>query len=246
MTSPLFVAPRSALAAGDDVRLDGSEGRHAVSVRRITVGETVDLTDGAGLLVSGVVTAVEGRDALRVSVVERVEQPRPDLRFTVVQGVPKGDRGELAVEMLTEAGVDAVVPWSAQRCVTQWKGERGQKALTRWRSTSREAAKQAHRAWHPEVAELARTAEVAALLGSASCALVLHESADESLPTVALPDAGEVVLVVGPEGGVAPAELDAFVAAGARAVRMGPTVLRTSTAGVVALGALLSRTSRWA
>ena len=246
MTPPLFVAPRAVLAAGDELRLDGPEGRHAAAVRRVTVGEAVALTDGEGLLVSGVVTAVEGRDALRVTVVERVEQPEPALRFTVVQGIPKGDRGERAVEVLTEAGADAIVPWTARRCVAQWKGERGEKALRRWRSTAREAAKQAHRARHPRIDDPEGTVAVGRRLAAADRALVLHESAETPLSSVELPTEGEIVLVVGPEGGIDPEELASFVAAGAVAVRLGPTVLRTSTAGVVALGALMSRTARWA
>lgn len=245
MTAPLFLAPHAALVASDEVRLDGPEGRHAVAVRRLAVGESVDLTDGAGLLVSAVVTGTEGKDVLRVVVVGRTEVAPPEPRFTVVQALPKGDRGELAVEMLTEAGADVVVPWAAERCVTRWKGERGQKALGRWRSTAREAAKQARRPWHPQVAELAGTEEVVALLAAAACPLVLHEEAESSLAAVHPPPAGDVVLVVGPEGGLSTAEVEALTGAGARAVRMGPTVLRTSTAGVVALGVLLSRTGRW-
>jgi 16S rRNA (uracil1498-N3)-methyltransferase len=164
----------------------------------------------------------------------------------VAQALAKGDRGELAVEMLTEVGVDEIVPWAAQRSVVQWKAERGDKALRRWRSTAREAAKQSRRAWLPVVTEPADTSQVAARLTAAAVALVLHEEASLPLGTGDLPDNGEIVLVVGPEGGIALDELDAFTAAGARMATLGPTVLRTSTAGPVAAAVLLSRTARWA
>jgi 16S rRNA (uracil1498-N3)-methyltransferase len=244
VSSPVFVAERELLLSGPVVRLDGPEGRHAATVRRLRVGEPVDLTDGRGLLVHGAVVAVE-RDALDVAVQEVVEVPPPQPRLVVVQALPKGDRGELAVELMTEVGVDEVVPWSAARCVTVWRAERAAKALGRWQSAARESAKQSRRPWHPTVAGLASTADVLGRVEQATLALVLHESADQDVGEVALPAAGEVLLVVGPEGGLADDEVRAMTACGAAAVRLGPTVLRTSTAGVVAASALLSRTARW-
>ncbi len=162
------------------------------------------------------------------------EEPPEQPRITVVQALPKGDRGELAVETMTEVGVDAVVPWAAARCITQWKGDRGLKALGKWRATAREAGKQSRRVRFPEVAEAATTKQVAALLAGADFAAVLHESGDEPLATAELPSSGEIVLVVGPEGGVAPEELALFEEAGAKAYRLGRSVLRTSTAGTAA------------
>jgi 16S rRNA (uracil1498-N3)-methyltransferase len=164
---------------------------------------------------------------------------------TVVQALPKGDRGELAVEVLTEIGAARIVPWASARSVAVWKGERAAKSQAKWQSTAREAAKQARRAWHPDVPPLATTDEVAALIGSADLAVVLHEGASEPLGAIAVPDAGEIVVVVGPEGGLTDDEVSGFVAAGAVAVRLGDEVLRTSTAGVAAVAALLSRTGRW-
>lgn len=243
MTDPVFLV--DVLPAGDTAVLDGAEGRHAATVRRITTGERVVLSDGAGGTAQCLVIEVQ-RDSLRLAV-ESVEQlSAPEPRLVVVQALPKGDRGELAVEMMTEAGVDEIIPWRAQHCITQWRGERGDKALAKWRSTAREAAKQARRAWLPVVSPAASTAEVAARLASAPLALVLHEAASDRLSQVTLPDhPAEIVLVVGPEGGVAPAEISAFSDAGARSVRMGTEVLRTSTAGVVGLAVIASRTERW-
>jgi 16S rRNA (uracil1498-N3)-methyltransferase len=243
VSAPVFLAAADRLT-GDHVLLDGPEGRHAATVRRLRRGERVDLTDGAGLLAECVVAAVE-RDALRLDVVARHRQPAPEPRVVVVQALPKGDRGELAVELMTEVGVDEIVPWAAARCVTRWRPERREKSLARWRATAREAAKQARRAWLPEVAEPATTDQVTARIGAATAGFVLHEAATTTLGALDPPVTGEVVVVVGPEGGLADAEIEAFTAAGGRAALLGPTVLRTSTAGVVAAAVLLSRTGRW-
>ncbi|MDT9683013.1 16S rRNA (uracil(1498)-N(3))-methyltransferase [Streptomyces sp. TRM76323] len=246
MTAPVFVADDlTAAAPGAVLTLDGPEGRHAVSVRRLRTGEEVVLTDGAGRGAYGTVAAVEGKDRLDVAVAEVRDEPVPTPRITVVQALPKGDRGELAVETMTETGVDAVVPWAASRCVTQWRGERGLKALAKWRATAREAGKQSRRLRFPDVADAAGTKAVARLLADADFAAVLHEEGAEPLATAPLPATGEIVLVVGPEGGVAPDELAVFAEAGARPYRLGRSVLRTSTAGTAAAALLLGRTGRW-
>ncbi|MFD5430178.1 16S rRNA (uracil(1498)-N(3))-methyltransferase [Streptomyces sp. NPDC127084] len=242
MTAPVFLVDQ---VHPGTVTVDGSEGRHAVSVRRLRVGEEVVLTDGLGNGGYGTVTAVEGKDRLEVGVTEVRTEAAPAPRITVVQALPKGDRGELAVETMTETGVDAIVPWAAARCITQWKGERGAKALAKWRATAREAGKQSRRLRFPEVAEAATTRQVAALLAGADCAAVLHEEGAEPLATVELPATGDIVLVVGPEGGVSPEELAVFAEAGAKPYRLGRSVLRTSTAGTAASALLLGRTGRW-
>lgn len=246
MTAPVFLVEPAALDGGPGlVTLDGPEGRHAVSVRRLQPGEEVVLTDGAGRGAYGVVAAARGKDELDVEVREVRAEEEPAPRITVVQALPKGDRGELAVETMTEAGVDAVVPWAAGRCVTQWRGERGAKSLAKWRSAAREAAKQSRRLRFPEVGDLVSTRQLCELLRTADFAGVLHEEGSLPLATTPLPAAGSLVLVVGPEGGVAPEELAAFAEAGAAPYRLGPTVLRTSTAGVAAVSLLQTRTQRW-
>lgn len=247
MTAPVFVVEE--VPAGPEFVLEGPEGRHAVSVKRLAPGEDVVLTDGRGRWTEGVVKAAEGKDRLVVMDLNAIEEePEPAVRITVVQALPKGDRGEVAVETMTETGVDAIVPWQASRCITQWRGERGAKSLAKWRSTARESGKQSRRVRFPEVGEALSTKQVAALLAGADLAMVLHEDrgADsEPLATAALPESGSVVLVVGPEGGVSPEELAAFAEAGARPYRLGHSVLRTSTAGTAATAVLLARTGRW-
>lgn len=245
MTAPVFVVEHFDAGGGGRYVLDGPEGRHAVSVKRLRAGEDVVLTDGAGRWADCVVLDTEGKDRLILQLDSVSEEPAEEPRVTVVQALPKGDRGELAVETMTEVGVDAIVPWAAARCITQWKGDRGAKALGKWRATAREAGKQSRRVRFPEVAEAATTKQVAALLARADFAAVLHESGDEPLVTAELPATGEIVLVVGPEGGVAPEELALFEEAGAQAYRLGRSVLRTSTAGTAAAAVLLARTGRW-
>ena len=224
--------------------LGGPEGRHAAAVRRMRAGERLLLADGAGGLAAATVLSA-GRDTVELDVAAATREPAPEPRLVVVQALPKGDRGELAVQVMTEAGVDEIVPWQASRCVTRWQGDRGRRSRQRWEAIAREAAKQARRSWVPALAEPASTRQVAERLAGAGAAYVLHEGATEPLSTVTPPSSGEIVLVVGPEGGVAPEELAAFTAVGARPVRLGPTVLRTSTAGVAALAVVNAATGRW-
>ena len=244
MTLPLFLVEPGSLDGRTMVRLDGEEGRHAAVVRRVRVGEQVELGDGNGTVARCAVEGV-GRQGLSCRVLELVEHPPPAPHVVVVQALPKGERGELAVDLLTEVGVDEVVPWEAARCVVRWRGEREGRGVGRWRAAAREAAKQSRRARLPEVTGLSTTEDVGARLASAHLALVLQEDAARPIAAVLPPDAGEVVLVVGPEGGITPEELEVFEAAGALPVRLGPSVLRTSTAGAVAAGILLARSPRW-
>ncbi|HEV2452135.1 MAG TPA: 16S rRNA (uracil(1498)-N(3))-methyltransferase [Streptosporangiaceae bacterium] len=237
----MFIAGRASLER-DTITLDGPEGRHAATVRRLRPGERVDLTDGEGLVAECVVAAARP-GSLDLVVQRRRVEPPPQPRICVIQAIPKGDRGEQAVETMTEVGVDVIVPWRAERCVAIWT--RPDRALARWRATTVQAAKQARRAHIPEITEMAATATVASLLGAAACAIVLDPEARGRIGELPLPGSGDIVLVVGPEGGVTPAEAAAFAAAGATGVRLGPAVLRSSTAGTAAAAVLLSRCGRW-
>ncbi len=237
MSRPVFLADD---LEDDRIRLAGAEGRHAAGARRLQPGEAVDLVDGRGTRADCRVLT-SGRDELLLEVLGRTVEPEPAPRLVLVQALPKGDRGELAVELATEVGVDAVIPWAAARCVMQWKGERGERQRERWQATAREAAKQSRRAWVPQVSALHSTAALRTRLADATV-LVLHEQASRPLTAVDLPGSGELAVVVGPEGGLTVEELDAL---GGTAVRLGPTVLRTSTAGAAAAAVLSARTGRW-
>jgi 16S rRNA (uracil1498-N3)-methyltransferase len=239
--APLFLL--DAVPEADELLVDGDEGRHAVDVLRLTAGEHVRVGDGNGTVADGSVLSA-GPDGLRVSVTSRFEVPPHDPEFVLVQALPKGDRGPLAVDLATELGVDRIVPWTAARCVTRWREDRIDKGLAKWRSAARAATKQARRPRLPEVTEPMSTRQVTALLAEADVALVLHERARHPLVAIDLPASGTVAVVVGPEGGLTDGEVLAFRAAGAHAVRLGVEVLRTSSAGAAALAALSAKT-RW-
>jgi 16S rRNA (uracil1498-N3)-methyltransferase len=226
--------------SGDELTLDGAEGRHAAVVRRIGPGERIRLTDGRGAWAEGAVTAAS-KTGVTVGVDNRGTVAASSPRLVVVQALPKGERAELAVEMLTEVGADVIVPWNAERSQFRSNPERSAKTLAKWQAWAFEASKQSRRSWFVEVAPIATTSEVARLVAGAALPVVLQEEAKAPLAGLDVPEAGDIVMVIGPEGGIAPAELAAF---DAEPVRLGDTVLRTSTAGVAAASALLSR-SRW-
>jgi 16S rRNA (uracil1498-N3)-methyltransferase len=242
VSAPLFLV--DALPDGERATLAGPEGHHAASVQRLRVGEELLLGDGRGGIATALVTGT-GRSTLELEVKQRRYLQPPAPRLVVVQGIGKGDRSELAVQAMTEVGVDEIVPWPAARSVVRWRGERGERAWQRWLLTAREAAKQSRRPWLPAITAPATTQELAERLGQGGAGFVLHEEAQARLSAVPLPDAGDIVLVVGPEGGIAPAELTAFEAVGAVPVRLGGTILRTSTAGVAAIAVLSTRLRRW-
>lgn len=247
MTASVFLATPAELAgarAGSALTIVGPEARHAVSVMRMEPGEGIELVDGEGRRVRGTVASVEGRDSLGIDVVDVIDEPAPELRLTVIQALPKGEHAELAVDLMTQVGVDAIVPWAAQRSVAQWKPDRAEKARAKWITAAAAASKQSRRARTPVIGALASFADACALVSHAGVGLVLHEEASSSLADAWLPSAGEVVIVVGPEGGLADDERAALRNSGALEVRLGPTVLRSSLAGAVAVTAISAR-ARW-
>jgi 16S rRNA (uracil1498-N3)-methyltransferase len=232
-------------AAGSVVSILGEEARHAVTVSRIRIGETLSIGNGRGLVVTGAVVEAGARLSIEAADVVRVPAPTP--RLTLVQALAKGGRDELAIQAATELGVDAVIPWAAQRSIVRWAGPKALKGQQRWASIVREATKQSLRAWIPEVGDQLTTAGLARQ-AEATRMLVLEPTATAGLSSIGLAaedDARDLILVVGPEGGVAPGELDALVSAGARSVRLGEAVLRTSTAGPAAIAALNGALGRW-
>lgn len=247
MSAPVFlIDPDRAAHAqpGGIVELDGPEGRHAGTVQRLRAGEVIELVDGHGRRLTGSITEAT-KDSCTVAIQAVNDEPEPRPRITAVQAIAKGDRGELAVQMLTEVGIDVIIPWQAENCVAKWEGERKAKQHAKWQATAREAAKQARRARLPIVELPITTAAVADLVTNAGVALVLDEEATAALTSIDYSTAHDVLLVIGPEGGLSPNERALFADAGADLVRLGTTVLRTSTAGVAALGVVMARVGRW-
>ncbi len=244
MSDPLFYAD-CVPDVGQLAVIDGDEGFHAATVRRLRVGERIVVGDGAGELADCEVDATSKREVTaRVLNRRSIAAPRPPV--TVVQAIPKAERSELAVELATEAGADEFIAWQASRCVARWDDARADKGLRRWRAVVRSAARQSRRAFIPEVSGPVTTKQLIERVSGAGLVLVLHESATVPLADLPVAQADSITLIVGPEGGVSDEEIAAFTAAGAHAVRLGPTVLRTSTAAAVALGALGVLTQRWA
>lgn len=243
-TAPVFLV--DAVPSGTHTVLDGPEGRHAAAVRRLTPGEELVIADGRGAAALCVVETVQGKESLALRVERSWTEPQPQPRIVLAQALIKGDRGELAVELATETGVDVVVPWRAARSIVKWEdGPRGAKALARWRSTAREAAKQSRRARIPEVTDPVTTHQLGELVRKSAVTVILDAAADTGIRDVVLPTEGDLVLVVGPEGGISESELATLRTAGAQVARLGPTVLRASTAATAAIAALGVLTPRW-
>ena len=227
---------------GERVTVEGAEARHAVTVSRIALGESILIGNGAGLVISGTVVAAEHTEFV-VQVETFVETPPNSPAIWLVQALAKGDRDEQAVQQATELGVDGVIPWSAQRSIVKWEGAKVRKGHDRWSAIVREASKQSVRSWVPEVGDLASLSVLVAL-AKVTRMLLLEPTAELALGALE-PDDRDVVLVVGPEGGIAPSELMRLEAAGATPLRLGDTILRTSTAGPAAVAVLNARLGRW-
>ncbi|WP_459384914.1 16S rRNA (uracil(1498)-N(3))-methyltransferase [Arthrobacter humicola] len=262
MSNPVFFTAPGTLnqqVPGSAFVLGGTEARHAVTVKRIGVGEAVDIADGAGKRLTGTVTAVAAGE-LTVECVDLAEEPRPGTRLVLVQALAKGDRDELAAETATELGIDAVIPWQAERSIVRWKAERAAKAHAKWQSVVTAAAKQARRAWIPEVRAAVDGVGLQAAVAAADLAVILHEDAVRPLRQVleawlesvgsgevVADDAGsrEVLLIVGPEGGISPREVTRLCDAGAVTALLGHHVLRSSTAGPAATVLASDILGRW-
>ena len=256
MSNPVFFTPAGALdgtAPGSLFVLDGAEARHAVTVKRLAVGEQVDIADGAGKRITGTVTDAAPAQ-LTVECTSVSAEPRPDIRLVLVQALAKGDRDELAIETATELGIDAVIPWQSERSIVRWKGERAAKAHGKWQSAVTAAAKQARRAWIPEVRPAVDTQALAREVAEAGLAVILHEDAVTPLRRVLgkwseehqeASGPGEILLIVGPEGGISPREVTRLCSAGAVTALLGPHVLRSSTAGPAGVVVASDVLGRW-
>ncbi|MCU1567883.1 MAG: rRNA ((1498)-N(3))-methyltransferase [Pseudarthrobacter sp.] len=258
MSNPVFFTASGSLdQVGPEGRfvLEGPEARHAVTVKRLAPGEPVDIVDGAGTRMSGTVLA-SSPAGLEVECTSIAVEDRPGVRLVLVQALAKGDRDELAIETATELGIDAVIPWQSERSIVRWKGDRAAKAHAKWQSVVTAAAKQARRAWLPEVRAAVDTAGLAAAVQGAGLAVILHEDAVRPLRTVleswlstgadAAEGPREVLLIVGPEGGISPREVTKLCGQGAVTALLGHHVLRSSTAGPAAVVLASDILGRWA
>ncbi|MFV0253764.1 MAG: 16S rRNA (uracil(1498)-N(3))-methyltransferase [Beutenbergiaceae bacterium] len=251
MTAPVFISDPGSLTGlspGRTWTLRGPEARHAASVQRLRPGEAIEIVDGDGVRLRGrVAAAVPGE--VQVEVIDLHAEPAAQQRFVLVQALAKGGRDEMAVEAATELGVDAIRPWQSQRSVVQWRGDKAAKGEHRWRALVHAAAKVARRARLPRVDPFVRGEELVDVVADAvragAVVLLLHEQAATPMSTAPVDAAGEVMVIVGPEGGISDDEVRVLVAAGARCVLMGSNVLRSSTAGPAALAVLAQRVGRW-
>jgi 16S rRNA (uracil1498-N3)-methyltransferase len=240
MVEPLFYKEDLQAAAGSVVTLSGPEAKHAVSVRRMRLGEAVQLTNGLGLRVKGTVSATSS-SSLELKVSEVISESKPDLEITLVQALAKGDRDELAIQAATELGVFSVIPWQAARSISRWDSVKEVKARARWQQIVNEAGKQSLRAFWPEVKPSVSTADLVKALGEFDLVLVLDVTGSQFLSALELPKQGSIAIVVGPEGGIAADELEVLAGAGALLVSLGANMLRTSTAGPAVIAALTLR-----
>ncbi|WP_312181549.1 16S rRNA (uracil(1498)-N(3))-methyltransferase [Arthrobacter sp.] len=261
MTNPIFFGDPEQVAAaapGSVFSLTGPEARHAVSVKRLAPGEDVDIVDGGGLRLRGTVRTADPA-LLEVDVRDVEAEPAPAHELIMVQALAKGDRDEQAIEAATELGVDTVIPWQSDRSIVRWRADKAAKGRAKWQAVVTSAAKQSRRSRLPQVLDVTDSKSLSAKLAGVDLVLVLHEEADaplarviESLRPAESGSAGtpenriSIAVVVGPEGGISPAELDTLRAAGASAVRLGPHVLRSSSAGPAALVLLNHLLGRWA
>ena len=246
MSLPVFLHPDLSLAeVGQPVGLDGAEGRHAVTVKRMGPGESLVLIDGSGLRITATITDVQGKDTLAALVDDITTSPEPSPRVIVVQAIPKSERAELAVDLATQAGADEIIAWQADRCVSKWDAKKAPKALSKWESAAVAAAKQSRRTRIPAVRGPVTTRQLCEEISGAR-ALVLHEDATLRLKDLDDLDTTDTIyLLVGPEGGIGEEELAQLTAAGATAIKLGPEVLRTASASMVALASIGTLTSRW-
>lgn len=239
--------------SGSEIDITGDEARHAVRVSRLRQGEQILIGNGEGALANAEAIAV-GKDRFTVRLLDVRQVDVPAVRLTLMQALAKGDRDERAVEQSTEFGVDGFSPWQAARSVSRWDGvggaEKSAKGIAKWQRIAREASKQSLRAWVPVVGPLTTTREICAAASDPEVeVVVLHPRGTRALSAWVTEGLAahvrEIKLVVGPEGGLADAEIDELEAAGARVLVLGSTVLRTSSAGPAALAVLNVGLARW-
>ena len=238
-----YAAPGETLEQGVSVRLHGDEARHAASVSRLAVGEDISVGDGVGTLATARAIAVSPKEVL-LEVLDITTHPANTPEVWLVQALAKGDRDELAIQTCTELGVDRIIPWQASRSISRWKGDKLTTGVARWQKIATEASKQSLRAWIPPV-ERAMTTQDIADLGAEHQLLLLDPDAVDALSAYIPQREKNLLVIVGPEGGVEQAERELLLSSGAVDLTLGQTVLRTSSAGPAALAVLNAAMGRW-
>jgi 16S rRNA (uracil1498-N3)-methyltransferase len=225
-----FVEPSD--VHGDTVALVGAEAHHAAHVLRVRPGERISVADGTGRVMDAIVSRVGDSVDADVRNVREVQTAAPAI--TLVQSIAKGDKVDAVVQKAVEVGVRRIVPVVTEHTVVRWDERRKDKAAQRWREIARAAAKQCRSAWITDVDD------VGDLDGVELPAIVLdagaHMRLRDALPA---PKPEALTLVVGPEGGLSPAELEQLGSRGAVPASLGPRVLRTETAGPVTAALIL-------
>lgn len=245
MVEPMFSMALSAeVQAGSIIQLAGPEAKHAVAVRRMRAGESIQLSNGTGFRVRGEIQSIQS-NVLQIKVLEAAQEIEPEIRLSLIQALAKGDRDELAIQAATELGVSSIVPWEADRSISRWIGLKEEKAVARWQTIVSEAAKQSLRSFTPQVQSPVSTKELVGLIASFDLVLVLDPTAELGLGSLEFANPQTLGIVVGPEGGISEDELDLLESAGAKRVRLGESILRTSTAGVAAISAVLAKSNLW-
>lgn len=238
MSLPSFYLPDLA-EQHNTLTLSGAEGRHAVTVKRISVGEHIQLIDGNGLVVEAKVLNLNGKDQLQAEILHSQQAPIPRPTITIVQALPKSERSELAIDLATQAGADHIIPWEAERCIAKWQGAKRTKGRKKWEDAAIASAKQSRRVRIPTITEPMNTQQLCEYLQqSGALKLVLHEDATTGIADTPLQEAEEIILIIGPEGGIGEAECERLRSAGATLVALGPEVLRTASAAMVACAAI--------
>lgn len=238
---PMLAATAS---IGDQLRIEGAEAHHAVNVKRVQVGEQLDLLTGQGRRLVIEVTATD-KQGMDITVLEVIDEAPPAHPIGLIQALAKSDRDLQAVESGVELGISAVRPWQADRSIVRWNGPKIDKALAKWQALVRSAQKQSRRSFeptvHPPLGTKALAAEVAELVSGGDLVLLMHEDASQSMTQLVTDwsqqanDSSGVWIIVGPEGGISPSEVEQLTAAGAQLVVLGQHVLRSSTAGPAAV-----------
>jgi len=245
VVEPMFSKAMSGqVQVGTLIQLDGAEAKHAISVRRMRVGEDIQLSNGNGLRVRGEIENIKS-NLIEIRVSSAVQDVQPEVLVTLVQALAKGDRDELAIQAATELGVYSIIPWEAERSISKWIGLKEEKAVTRWQTIVSEAAKQSLRSFTPEVKPAVTTSGLAQLVSEFDLVLVLDPTAAIGLGSMDFSQPQSLAIVVGPEGGISTQELEQLESAGATRARLGQSILRTSTAGVAAIAGIMAQSKLW-